>query len=184
MTSDQRTEGQGTGNRLGRLDGLLTSISRLVALLGMFGLAGAMFATVVDVALRPTGTGIFGVVDLVQLGVMAAAWLAIPYAFLTDSHVSVDLLAQGLPRRMSALLNALAAGLAAGLMALILVYGWQAAAQQARFGDVSQTLALPKTWYWAPLLFGAALSLLATLLIAVRSLLSALSVAGQGRGGP
>ena len=179
MTADRRTDG-----RLRRLESLLTRFARLVALLGMLGLAGAMLATVVDVALRPTGTAVFGVVDLVQLGVMAAAWLAIPYAFLTDSHVSVDLLAQTLPRRLSASLNALAAGLAAGLMALILVYGWQAAAQQAQFGDVSQTLALPKTWYWAPLLFGAALSLLATALIALGSLLTALAGAERRRGAP
>ncbi|WP_119166020.1 TRAP transporter small permease [Algihabitans albus] len=176
MTGDRPS-----GATLARLDDLLTRFARIVALLGMLGLGGAMAVTVVDVALRPTDSAIFGVVDLVQLGVMAAAWLAIPYAFLTDSHVSVDLLAQSLPSRLSALLRALGAGLAAGLMALILIYGWQAAAQQAQFGDVSQTLGLPKTWYWAPLLFGAALSLLATLLIAITALLAALQGADRGR---
>jgi TRAP-type C4-dicarboxylate transport system permease small subunit len=160
---------------LAALEIWLTRLTRLVALLGAAGLAGAMLVTVADVALRPTATGIFGVVDLVQLGVMAAAWLAIPYAFMTDSHVSVDLLAHGLPVRVAALLRALGAGLAAALMVLILVYSWQAAAQQAQFGDVSSTLALPKTWYWAPLLAGAGLSVLATVLIAVRALVAAVT---------
>lgn len=163
---------------LAALESWLTRLTRLVALLGAAGLGGAMLVTVADVALRPTATGIFGVVDLVQLGVMAAAWLAIPYAFLTDSHVSVDFLAQNLPVRLAAALRAFGAGLAAGLMALILVYSWQAAAQQAQFGDVSSTLALPKTWYWAPLLAGAALSVLATALIALQATVAALT----GRG--
>jgi TRAP-type C4-dicarboxylate transport system permease small subunit len=162
---------------LARLQAWLTVLTRVVALLGAAALGGAMLVTVADVALRPTDAGIFGVVDLVQLGVMAAAWLAIPYAFLTDSHVSVDLLADRMPPRLNAALKALGAGLAAGLMALVLVNGWQAAAQQAQFGDVSSTLALPKTWYWAPLLAGAALSVLATALIAAAAL--AAVVAGR-----
>ena len=170
-----------TDDVLVRLDRWLTRFAHLVALLGMLGLGGAMLATVLDVGLRPLDEGLFGVVDLVQLGVMAAAWLAIPYAFLTDSHVSVDLLAQTLPSRFASLLKALGAGLAAGLMALILFYGWQAAAQQAQFGDLSQTLGLPRTWYWAPLLFGAALSVLATVLIAVSALLAALRGTPPGR---
>lgn len=180
MTGLQVSERR-TDRVLVRLDLWLTRFARVVALLGMLGLGGAMLATVLDVGLRPLDEGIFGVVDLVQLGVMAAAWLAIPYAFLTDSHVSVDLLAQNLPSRLASLLKALGAGLAAGLMALILFYGWQAAAQQAQFGDVSQTLGLPRTWYWAPLLFGAALSVLATALIAVTALLAALRGAALGK---
>lgn len=163
------------------LESWLTRIARVVALVGAAALGGAMLVTVADVGLRPVETGIFGVVDLVQLGVMAAAWLAIPYCFLTDSHVSVDLLAQNLPARLAAALRALGAILAAGLMALILVYGWQTAEQQAQFGDVSSTLALPKTWYWAPLLAGAALSVFATALIAVQALLAALTGRGAER---
>jgi TRAP-type C4-dicarboxylate transport system permease small subunit len=166
---------------LDRLETWLTRIARAVALLGAAALGGAMLATVADVALRPAETGIFGVVDLVQLGVMAAAWLAIPYCFLTDAHVSVDLLAQNLPARLAATLRALGATLAAGLMVLILVYGWQTAAQQAQFGDVSSTLALPKIWYWAPLLAGAGLSVLATGLIAVQALLAAVTGRGAER---
>jgi TRAP-type C4-dicarboxylate transport system permease small subunit len=169
------------------LDTWLTRLTRVVALLGAAALGGAMLATVTDVGMRPFDTGLFGVVDIVQLGVMAAAWLAIPYAFMTDSHVSVDLLAQNLPVRLAAALRALGALLAAGLMALVLIYGWQAAAQQARFGDVSSTLALPKTWYWAPLLVGAGLSLVATTLIALQAVLAAVTgrgaAAATGRGG-
>lgn len=170
-----------TDGVLVRLDRWLTRFAHLVALLGMLGLGGAMLATVLDVGLRPLDEGLFGVVDLVQLGVMSAAWLAIPYAFLTNSHVSVDLLAQTLPSRFASLLKALGAGLAAGLMALIFFYGWRAAAQQAQFGDLSQTLGLPRTWYWAPLLFGAALSVLATVMIAVSALLAALRSTPPGR---
>lgn len=142
----------------------------IAALLGVAALLAAMAVTVADIVLRPLGSAVPGVVDLVQLAVMAGAFLAIPYTFISDGHVSVDLLAQNLPARLAALLRLLAALLATGLLALMLYYGWQSAWQQHAFGDVSQTIGIPLFWYWTPLLAGLALSALATLLLIGREL--------------
>ena len=130
----------------------------------------AGLVTVADIVLRFFGGAVPGAVDLVQLFVMATAFAAIPWAFHTDGHVGVDLVSERLPAPVQAALRMLAALAAAVVMALILVYGWQAAALQMRFGDVSQNLGVPMVWYWAPLLAGAALSLAACLIAAATAL--------------
>ncbi len=147
----------------------------IAALLGVLALLGAMVITVADIVLRPLGSAVPGVIDLVQLTIMTAAFLTIPYTFMSDGHVSVDLLVQNLPPRLAALLRLLAAVLATGLLALMLRHGWNSAWQQQAFGDVSQTIGIPLFWYWAPLLAGLALSAVATLLLIWRELVVALS---------
>lgn len=156
--------------RFARLFRAFEQVCLIAALLGVAALLGAMAVTVADIVLRPLGNAVPGVVDLVQLAVMAGAFLAIPYTFISDGHVSVDLLAQNLPARLAALLRLLAALLATGLLTLMLYYGWQSAWQQHAFGDVSQTIGIPLFWYWTPLLAGLALSALATLLLIGREL--------------
>lgn len=142
---------------------------RAAALVGVVSLFAAGGVTVLDIVLRAFGGAVPGVVDLVQLFVMATAFTAVPYAFFCEGHVSVDILTQAFPPRAQWLLRALAALAAAAVMTLILYYGWQAARQQMRFGDVSQNLGIPMIWYWALLLAGAALSILACVIAAVEA---------------
>lgn len=154
---------------------LARALARGVALAGVAALGVAALVTLADIALSLGEGGIAGEVDLVQLCVMAAAWLAMPLAFLDDAHVSVDLLSARLPRRAGRLLKALGGLLSVVLMALVLRYGWSAAETQLQFGDVSQEIGIPIVWYWAPLLAGAGLSILAALLVALADLAAALS---------
>lgn len=149
--------------------------ARAVALVGIAALGLAALVTLADVALSLGDGGVAGEVDLVQLCVMAAAWLAMPLVFLDDAHVSVDLLSARLPWRAARLLKALGGLLSVALMALVLRYGWSAAETQLRFGDVSQEIGVPIVWYWAPLLAGAALSVLAALLVALADFGAALT---------
>lgn len=154
-------------------------ISRYAAYIGMIFLLGAMLITSSDVILRKCGfSGIYGAIDLIQLMVMGAAYLSIPYAFITRSHVAVTILADKAGRRGSALMQVFAAVLGMGFMFAIAWYGYFQAAQQAEYGDVSMTFGLPMTYYWMPLLFGAALSTVITLLI----LLEAVFTLATGRG--
>ncbi len=147
---------------------LLERLCFVTAMVGFVALTGAVVVTMADIALRPSGGAVPGVVDIVQLLVMAGAFLALPYTFVSDGHVSVDLLAQNLPARAAAFLRLGAAILGTALMALIMRYGWQSMMQQRRFGDVSQTIGIPMTWYWSPLLFGLALSSVVALFLVVR----------------
>ncbi len=139
------------------------------ALLGVVALFGAMLITVGDVLMRNLlGVAVIGTLDMIQLCIMATAFLAIPYAFMTGGHVGVELFTDPLPPRGVALVKAIAAAVGLLFMAGVGVYGWGQAAQQIAYGDSSQTIGIPMAWYWAPLLLGAALSVLATLALALR----------------
>ena len=143
-------------------------LARALALAGMLALTAAMLLTVVDVALRrPFDVAIKGTVDLTQLLVMAAAWLAIPYAYLTGGHVSVPLLVDRFPARARAALAALGHLLAAALLAGVAWYGAGQAWLEHSYGEISLTLGIPKIWYWLPLIAGAALSVAACARLAV-----------------
>ena len=75
--------------------------TRLLALAGTFAFLAAVALTIVDIGLRSLSTGtVKGAVDLGQLCVMFGAMLAIPYGFMTDQHVAIDLFTDRLPVRL------------------------------------------------------------------------------------
>jgi TRAP-type C4-dicarboxylate transport system permease small subunit len=82
----------------------------------------------------------------------------------------VDFITDRLPRRARAGIQAASALLGAALLAAILWHSVGQALIQFRQGDRSQTLGIPMLWYWAPLVAGVALSVLAVLLVAARAL--------------
>ncbi|WP_374466334.1 TRAP transporter small permease [Ferrovibrio sp.] len=136
----------------------------------------AGLATCADVVIRHAGgQGILGTVDITQLMIMAAAFLTIPYGFIADSHVAVDLGVERLPFRIQAFCRMAAALCGALLMLAIAGFGWQQFNTVALMGDRSQTIALPMTWYWYPLLGGAVFAALMALVVALRHLVSMLA---------
>ena len=131
----------------------------------------AVAALIVDIATRKSvGFSILGMVDLNQLAQMACVFLVLPLAFLRESHITVDFLTDRLPARARAAVEALSALLGAALLAAILWNSIGQALIQVRQGDQSQTLGIPMIWYWAPLVAGIALSMLAVLLVGARAL--------------
>lgn len=139
------------------------------ARVGAFCALLAGLATCADVVIRQAGgQGILGTVDITQLMIMATAFLTIPYGFISDSHVAVDLGIERLPFRLQALCRMLAALCGALLMLAIGWFGWQQFNTVALMGDRSQTIALPMTWYWYPLLGGAVFAALMALVVALR----------------
>ena len=158
---------------------LVDRVALLTALLGVAAYAAATLVTVADILARQWGGAVPGVVDIVQLFILAGAYLVIPYTFLTDGHVSVDLLTGALPPRPAAVLKGLAAVLALVVLLPMLVKTYQSAMGQLAFGDRSQTIGIPMIWYWAPLVFGVGLSALAAALLLGRHVLGLIS--GSGR---
>ncbi len=149
---------------------ILYAITQYTAWLGMLFLLAATLTTTADVVMRKSGSdGIFGAVDLIQLMVMAAAYLSIPYAFMSRSHVAVSILADLASRRTSAFFQFFTALLGTGFMSAIAWFGYDQAALQMEYGDVSMTFGLPMIWYWLPLLYGSALSAVVTVHIGVES---------------
>lgn len=130
------------------------------AVVGVAAYAAAALVTLADILGRRVGFAVPGVVDLVQLFVLAGAWLVIPYAFLVKGHVSVDLLTGRLPPRARRMVDAVAALVAIAVLAPATWKSLETLQLQMRFGDRSQQLGIPMVWYWSPLIFGMALSVL------------------------
>lgn len=152
---------------LRRIDGVI----ELLAALGVLAYCAAALVSVADVVGRQIGTPVPGVVDVVQLFILAGAWLSIPWGFSVAAHVGVDFLVEKLPHGWQRGLR-MAAALSAGvLMALILWKSLGTYQMQAMLGDKSQQLGIPISFYWIPLLIGVAASILALIPVLLRLVL-------------
>ncbi len=169
-----------------RLFRALTAFARWVAYAGIVSLFGAMAVTIADIVLRsisrfvnlfadePIGLAIVGVVDIVQLLVMAVAFLVIPLAFMRDAHVSVDIVTARLSDRLQHVAKGGAAGMGAVFLLIVLLTGLEQAANQIEYGDRTMTLGIPYWWFWTPMLLGCVLSVAATILLSVGHLIAGL----------
>lgn len=149
---------------MSRINHLLRLFVSFLAALGVAAYGCAALVTVADVVGRLIGFPVQGVVDLVQLFIVAGAWLVMPYAFLTGAHVGVDFLLKMIPSAIRGALRVFSAGAALVLTGLMLWYGFETFVVRASYGDSSQQLGIPMEWYWYPMLLGLAVSLLAILL--------------------
>ena len=117
-------------------------------------LAAMMLVTVADVVLRAVANlPIRGTFEIVELLLACTFFLALPAAFLRDEHIVVDIVDAWAPRRV-ALLRRMAGVLGVVLMVLMAWQGWIAARDTLAFNDVTSDLALPRIWYWVPVLAG------------------------------
>lgn len=145
--------------------------TKYVAYVGIVFLLAAVFITTGDVILRKVDTqGIYGAIDLVQLTILSAAYLSIPYTFMSRAHVAVSMITDRFSRRGRAMTQVLAMILACLFMFAVGYYGYARAFEQAEYGDVSMIYGLPMIYYWVPLIFGSFLSAIVTLHIAVESM--------------
>jgi TRAP-type transport system small permease protein len=132
-------------------------------------LGAVLLITVADVVLRNLFRyPVRGQYEMVELGLSATVFLALPAVFLQGAHLVVDVADHFVSPRVKRGLDLFAGAVALGVVGLIL---WQIAPQSLyvmRFGDMSFDLQIPKIWYAAPLLVGMAFSLLAALLSLLR----------------
>ena len=147
------------------LSSRLSKIIFALAVIGLLAYGAAAVVTVIDILGRKVGWPIEGVVDYVQLFVMAGAWLVMPYAFLTGAHVGVDFVVGNLPHPVQSVCRVFSSVVAIVLLALMLWYGYTTAQQRIMFGDMSQEIGIPIVWYWVPLLIGMAGSIIASFLV-------------------
>jgi len=138
---------------------------RLCGGLAVISLVAMMMVTVADVVLRTTiNYPIRGVLEIVELALTCTFFLALPASFLHDEHIVVDIVGG----RVLPLLRRIAAVIAIAVIAVLTWQGWKAAQDTLVFGDVTSDLALPRIYYWIPVLFGLAGSCLAAVAVAVR----------------
>jgi TRAP-type C4-dicarboxylate transport system permease small subunit len=117
-------------------------------------LAAMMLVTVADVLLRAAvNRPIRGTLEIVELLLACTFFLALPASFLRDEHIVVDIV-DGFAAKWVPLLRRLAGMLGVLLMAVMAWQGWIAAKDTLVFNDVTSDLALPRIWYWIPVLAG------------------------------
>jgi TRAP-type C4-dicarboxylate transport system permease small subunit len=137
-----------------------------LAAAGVGSLMLTILVVIADISTRKSlGYSIKGTIDLTQLAQMACVFLALPYVFLKESHISVDFVTDRLPARWRALARAAAELVTLGLMLAITWYSFAQAAIQIDQGDRSVTLGIPILAYWVPALTGLTLSCVAVTLV-------------------
>ena len=122
--------------------------------LAAVSLAATMLVTVADVILRAAiNKPIRGTLEIVELLLTCTFFLALPASFLREEHIVVDVV-DGFAARWVPLLRRIAGMLGVLLMVAMAWQGWIAARDSLLFNDVTSDLALPRIWYWVPVLAG------------------------------
>ena len=146
----------------------LDTFTRWCAYLGVVLLLLCAMFNVGDIATRRVvRLNIVGMVDVTQLMIMACAFLCIPYTFMKEAHIDVDFVTNMLPIRVRHVMMSAWGLIGAGFMGLVLWYAGIAATQALKNGDASTTIGIPIIYYWLPLLFGCALSVLVCLAMCI-----------------
>lgn len=145
----------------------------ILALGGTIALFVAITLTVVDIVLRNTSSDtVFGIIDIVQLCVLVAAMLAIPYGFVTRTHVSVDIFYDVLPGGVRRILRAISLLLSTLFLGGVFWFSTVQMLSEYRFGDRSFTLGISMIWFWLPFLIGIGLAVATTLVLFIRELVA------------
>jgi TRAP-type C4-dicarboxylate transport system permease small subunit len=155
---------------------VLFRVTKYCAWVGMVALLGAVTVTTSDVILRKINDGgVYGAIDLVQLAIMSAAYLSIPYTFMSRAHVAVTMFTDKMSRRWQAATQVLAMAISCVVMSSIVYFSYHQALLQAEFGDVSMIVGIPMVYYWIPLILGSTLSAIVTLHITIENLFTVLT---------
>ena len=134
------------------------------AYVGIAALVVAIALTCADIVWRRVVGGAFmDINDITKLCLVAAASWSIPYGFIHGTHVSVDLVAERFRRGVQLALEAAISVTAAALLGFLLWLSWEAAQLRYLYGDTSPNLRIPMILYWAILLSGLALAVVAAL---------------------
>ena len=142
----------------------MRAVLRWISLAGSGLLFLGVLMTVVDIVLRHTvGGAVPGTVDLMQLIVMWAALAAIPYGFVANDHVAVDLLTERFSAPMQRWLTVFSSLLGCIFLTSVFYFSTLQAWLEYGYGDRTQTIGIPIILYWVPMLAGMALSALATI---------------------
>lgn len=115
--------------------------------------AAAVFAATallipVNVLLRNGfGTSIYGLLDLIEYGLLGATFLAAPWVLARNAHVSVDLLTSALPAGGQKLCEALANLIGLAVSAVFLRYAVEAMLVSMSRGSMVRTAFIFPEWW-------------------------------------
>ena len=149
----------------------MTILTRLLATLRVIAtvaLLAMMLVTIIDVTMRSVlGELVLGAVELVQLALVAAVYLALPETLLRGEHITVDVVDQALSPAALRRLRRIAAIATALLVAALAWRTIPPALDTLEIGDLTTDLGISLVWYWLPLVVGAVAGAVAAVVYAV-----------------
>ena len=153
-----------------RYERFISSLSRVLNLVGAGVLVIMMTLTVVNVLVRPVFRSILGVPELVSYGFVVVVCFGLAYTAIIRGHVSVELVASRFPPRVQAVIESITGLLGIGVFAIIAwqsaVYGWE----QWLIGEYAPILEFPLIPFRYIAVFGFVVLCLALLLQLFKSL--------------
>ncbi len=150
---------------------LLAGLARACTIAGAIAVAVMMLGTDWDILSRQlAGRPLSGVVELVEITVLASAMLGLPEAFLRDEQIRIDLLDAVLPDRLLQGIKVLGLVLSMLFLALLSQNVWQPILDARMFGDVKYDLSFPVWPLYALILFAFVASFLGCLALLLRAI--------------
>ncbi|MDF1727572.1 MAG: TRAP transporter small permease [Sulfitobacter sp.] len=125
-------------------DRLLTACAGLSALV----LAAITAGIAINVVLRNLfGAPLYGLLDLVEYGLLLVTFLGAPWVLRQSAHVVVDLVTGALPPGPTRLLARAMAVVGCAASVLMIWYSWQAAATSFARGSMIRTAFVTPEWW-------------------------------------
>ena len=122
-----------------------------------FGLAGAailvfmmLFTTYAVVMRNFFDTPVLGVVEIMELALVALIFIAMPGVFLRDEHVTVDVVDQVVSRKIRVFLRFFGLFLTLGFLIMMMSEMAEPAIDKLSDGEVTMTLGINRFIYWIP----------------------------------
>lgn len=152
-------------------------MTRLKAAAQPFGYAAALvlvfmmlFTTVAVLMRQLFDAPILGVVDVMELALVACIFFAMPGVILRDENVTVDIIDQAVSARVRAGLRLVGLILTLAFLVLMMIEMIQPALDKLTDHEVTMTLGINRFVHWIPIISGFALSIVATVAVLVHYL--------------
>ena len=106
---------------------------------------------------------VLGVVDIMELALVALIFIAMPGVFLRDENVTVDVIDQIVPRKVRVALRFFGLILTLGFLVMMFVEMIEPAMDKYTETEFTMTLEIDRFIHWMPILFGFVFSIIATI---------------------
>lgn len=161
--------------------GWFLSIFNIAKFIAFFAILIMIATTLSDIVLRTFGQSFFdltgieipvsvpGVVDIVQAMVIVCAFMAIPFVFIREKHVGVEIFVEMLSEKTRIACKVFAAFLSTVFMSACAISGVGQLKLQWSVGYQTPTIGIPIWWFWLAIIIGCAFSAFACVVVLLRN---------------
>ncbi len=106
---------------------------------------------------------VLGVVDIMELALVALIFIAMPGVFLRDENVTVDVIDQLVSRKVRVALRFFGLVLTLGFLIMMMIEMIEPALDKFNEEEVTMTLEINRFIHWIPIIFGFVVSIFGTI---------------------